>query len=81
MSSKLRYIVRLLALASATVFGIWFLFNVTMLVLIYFENSRSRFPLHIGRIAYVEVAVIGLLFVLSGTAYLILARKHKQPVQ
>jgi hypothetical protein len=80
MSSKLRYIVRLLALASATVFGIWFLFNVTMLVLIYFENSR-RFPVFIGRIVYVELAVIGLLFVLSGTAYLILARKHRQPVQ
>ena len=80
MSSKLRYTVRLLTLASATVFGIWFLFNITMLVLIYFENSR-RFPLFIERIVYVELAVIGLLFVLSGTAYLILVRKHRQPVQ
>lgn len=76
MISKLRYIARLVALACTTVFGIWFLFNSTFLVLIYFENSR-RFPLVIGKQVFMEFAVICLLFVLSATAYLILARKSE----
>ena len=73
MISKLRYVARLVALACATVFGICFLFNSTFLILIYFENSR-RFPLFIRNKVFLEFAVIGLLFALSGTAYLILAR-------
>jgi uncharacterized BrkB/YihY/UPF0761 family membrane protein len=74
MISKLRYITRLLALACATVFGVCFLLSFTILVVIYFENSR-RFPLFITNKDLVEVAVSGLLFVLFGTVYLLLARK------
>jgi hypothetical protein len=71
-----RYFVRLLALASTTVFGIWFLAQACILAYIYFQKG-GHFPLYITREDFIETALHGLAFVGSGILYAIFVHKGK----
>jgi hypothetical protein len=75
------YFLRLLALVSTTVFGIWFLAQACILAYIYFQKG-GHFPPYIARDDFIETALHGIAFVCSGILYAIFAHKGKAaPVQ
>jgi hypothetical protein len=72
-----RYIFRLIALSITTVLVIWFLADVSILGLIYFQFG-GHFPLFVSRKDLLETAALGVGLVCSLTLYLRLV-KEKRP--
>jgi hypothetical protein len=71
-----RYILRLIALFIATVLGLWFLADVSILGLIYFQRG-GHFPLFISRQDLLKTAALGVGLVCSLTLYLRLVREKR----
>jgi uncharacterized membrane protein HdeD (DUF308 family) len=75
-STKGRYFLRLLALASTTICGVYFLASVFVLVAAY-NHTERHFPLFITKKDFAQTIVVGVGFVCSGIVYIVLARKTK----
>ena len=76
-TTKTMYFLRLLALASTTLCGVFFLASVFVLAYVY--NSTPRhFPLFITWRDFAETILAGLCFLCSVIAYGILVRKTNQ---
>jgi hypothetical protein len=71
-----RYIFRLIALSIATVLGIWFLADATILGLIYFQLG-GHFLLLVIRPDLLKTAASGIGLVCSLTLYLRLAKEKR----
>jgi hypothetical protein len=65
---------RLLALASSTFFGVFFLASVFALASVY-NHTERHFPLFVTWKDFVETIVAGFCFLCSGLLYRVLARK------
>jgi hypothetical protein len=76
-TTKTMYFLRLLALASTTFWGIYFLGSVFVLASVYNYTAR-RFPPIITWQDFGGTILIGLCFLCSGIAYGVLARKTNQ---
>jgi hypothetical protein len=73
-TTKTMYFLRLLALASTTFCGVFFLASVFVLASVYNHTPR-HFPLFITWQDFAETILAGLCFLCSGIAYGVLARK------
>jgi hypothetical protein len=71
-----RYIFRLIALSIATVLGVWFLADVSVLAWIYFQFG-GHLPLFVRRQDLINTAVLGVGLASSLTVYLRLARQKR----
>lgn len=73
-STKAMYFARLLALASTTFFGVFFLANAFALASVY-NHTERHFPLFITWKDFAETIVSGCCFLCSGILYRALAQK------
>jgi ABC-type transport system involved in multi-copper enzyme maturation permease subunit len=76
-TTKTKYFLRLLALASTTFCGIFFLGSALVLAWVYNYGAR-RFPPFITWQDFGETILVGLGFLCSAIAYGVLVRKTNQ---